>query len=145
MPSYVAARVALPLSTPSIKRIANLAVRSVGRNPRTTNISIAFVGDREMRRLNERYHRVRGTTDVLSFPGIGTEFGEIVISLPQAARQAVRYGHSLAREVRVLVVHGILHLAGYRHGTASARARMVRAERRVLGGHSLINRNIRTV
>ncbi len=145
MPSSIAARVTLPLSPAGIARTANLAVRSVGRNPRTTNVSIAFVGDAEMRRINERYHRVRGTTDVLAFPGTGSEFGEVVISLPQAKRQARQYRHPLAREVAVLLVHGILHLAGFRHDTRSARSRMAKAERRILAGQSLIHRNMRTL
>lgn len=141
MPSFVAARVALPISSARIKRTANLAVRSIGRNTRSTGVSIAFVGDAEMRRLNERYHHARGTTDVLAFPGTGNEFGEIVISLPQAKRQARRYGHALTREVDILLVHGLLHLAGYRHDSRAARLRMVRTERRILAGQSLIHRS----
>jgi probable rRNA maturation factor len=75
-----------------------------------------------VRRLNRVFRKKDKTTDVLSFPESGRRLpdgtrplGEIVISVPQAARQATASGHSLATELRVLVIHGYLHLLGYDH------------------------------
>jgi probable rRNA maturation factor len=72
-------------------------------------LSIALVDDATMRALNRRFRRKNKTTDVLTFPD------EIVISLDQARRQARDEKHSLATEVRYLIVHGILHALGYDH------------------------------
>lgn len=74
----------------------------------------------ESRELNRRYRKIDSPTDVLSFP-IGEEFpdgfycGDIHICLPVAREQAVTAGHSLVKELRILLVHGLLHLAGYDH------------------------------
>ncbi|HXG59572.1 MAG TPA: rRNA maturation RNase YbeY [Thermoanaerobaculia bacterium] len=81
-------------------------------------LSIAFVGDATMTALNRRYRGRRGTTDVLTFEPDGRDLpGEIVISLDRARRQAREEGHSLATEVRYLLVHGILHALGHDHET----------------------------
>ena len=74
-------------------------------------LSIAFVDDATMRALNRKFRRKNKTTDVLTFPA------EIVISLDQARRQARDEKHSLATEVRYLILHGILHALGYDHET----------------------------
>ena len=87
-----------------------------------TGVTIVLAGDATVRRLNRDFRGKDKTTDVLSFPAGGDELpdgtrplGEIVISIPQAARQASARGHSLARELRVLILHGYLHLLGYDH------------------------------
>jgi probable rRNA maturation factor len=87
-----------------------------------TGVSIVLAGDATLRRLNRDFRGKDATTDVLSFPAGGEELpdgtrplGEIIISVPQAARQAEALGHSLAHELRVLVIHGYLHLLGYDH------------------------------
>ena len=89
---------------------------------KATGVSIVLAGDATVRRLNRDFRGKDTTTDVLSFPSGGDHLpdgsrplGEIVISVAQAARQAEAAGHSLAREVRVLVIHGYLHLLGYDH------------------------------
>jgi len=86
------------------------------------SLSVALVGDAAMRRLNATFRGKDRTTDVLSFPAGGGPdpgsrrlLGEIAISLPQAARQARAAGHPLAREARILLIHGYLHLLGYDH------------------------------
>ncbi len=94
-----------------------------------------------MRSLNRRYRGKDKTTDVLSFslregafPAVQPDLlGDIVISVPLAARQAARAGHSLGRELDVLLVHGLAHLLGYDHekGPVEER-RMKRLERRLL-------------
>jgi probable rRNA maturation factor len=79
-------------------------------------ISIALVGDAQMKKLNRDYRGKNKTTDVLTFE-LDETLGEIVISLDQAKRQAVDERHSLATEVRYLIVHGVLHAHGYDHET----------------------------
>jgi probable rRNA maturation factor len=87
-----------------------------------TGVAIVLAGDATVRRLNRQFRGKDETTDVLSFPAGGEKLpdgtrplGEIVISVAQAARQAETRGHSLARELRLLVIHGYLHLLGYDH------------------------------
>ena len=84
----------------------------------TDDLAIAFVDDAAMRKLNKDFRRKDKTTDVLTFPGDDpSHLGDIVISLDQARRQATDERHSLATEVRYLIVHGILHSLGYDHET----------------------------
>lgn len=84
------------------------------------NVTVRIGSRDESRDLNLRYREIDAPTDVLSFP-IGEEFpdgfycGDIHICLPVAREQAVSAGHSLAQELRTLVIHGLLHLAGYDH------------------------------
>jgi probable rRNA maturation factor len=85
-----------------------------GRPPVLGNLTIAFVDDDAMRELNRRFRHRNKTTDVLTF---SDEDADIVISLDQARRQAADEKHSLATEVRYLVLHGILHALGYDHET----------------------------
>lgn len=71
-----------------------------------------------MRALNRRYRGKDASTDVLSFPaGHGALLGDIVVSVPYAARQARRRGDRTGREIERLLVHGYLHLLGYDHET----------------------------
>jgi len=100
-------------------------------------IAVCFVSDRRMREFNQRYRNKPGSTDVLSFSGdpepdpAGELYlGDIVISVPQAARQAAERGHSLVRELKLLSLHGYLHLLGYDHETDNGR--MTRIERRLV-------------
>ncbi|HEX8617699.1 MAG TPA: rRNA maturation RNase YbeY [Thermoanaerobaculia bacterium] len=89
-----------------------------------TEISIAFVDDDAMTELNKKFRGKKKTTDVLTFPAddsynepsaTGRPLGDIVISVDQARRQAADEKHSLATEIRYLVVHGVLHALGYDH------------------------------
>ena len=70
-----------------------------------------------MRSLNRRYRRKDRSTDVLSFPGAGRALGDIVISVPYAAREARRRGATTGAEIDRLLLHGYLHLLGYDHET----------------------------
>ena len=89
-------------------------------------VSIAIVDDDAMRTLNRQFRKKNKTTDVLTFPADasdadphakGRPLGDIVISIDQARRQALEQRHSLATEVRYLILHGILHALGYDHAT----------------------------
>jgi len=98
-------------------------VRRVGRGRRITCL---ITNDRDLRRWNRRYLGKNYATDILSFPS--DDGGEIAISADRAAAQASEYGHSLADEIRILMLHGVLHLAGMDHETDGGE--MARAESR---------------
>ena len=76
-------------------------------------LSIAFVNNATMRGLNRKFRGKNKTTDVLTFPGENS--CEIVISVDRAKRQAQNEKHSIATELRYLLLHGILHGLGYDH------------------------------
>jgi rRNA maturation RNase YbeY len=97
------------LTRPDVRRLAGGS---------EAEVSILFCGDARMRALNRRYRRFDRSTDVLAFPAEGEArglLGDIVVSMPYAARQARRRAEPLGREVDRLVVHGFLHLLGYDH------------------------------
>jgi probable rRNA maturation factor len=89
-------------------------------------IGCLIADDRELRRLNRTFRKKDYATDVLSFPM--EEGGEIAISLDRAWEQAREHGHAVADEVRILMLHGVLHLTGMDHETDSGE--MARAEMR---------------
>ena len=103
------------LSRRDITAFVRRVLRAAGAEEE--ELSIAFVDDDAMRELNRRFRRKSKTTDVLTFSGDAPLLGEIVISLDQARRQAAAEKHSLATEVRYLILHGILHAMGYDHET----------------------------
>jgi probable rRNA maturation factor len=80
-------------------------------------VNILITGNRRIQELNCRFRGKSSPTDVLSFPAamVGGVAGDIAISLDIAAGNARALGHSVADEVRILILHGILHLAGYDH------------------------------
>ncbi len=89
-----------------------------------TDVSIALIDDDAMKTLNRRFRHKNRTTDVLTFPADhtygdphrrGRPLGDIVISVDQAKRQAAGEKHSLATEIRYLILHGVLHAMGYDH------------------------------
>jgi probable rRNA maturation factor len=102
-------------------------------------LAIALVTDARMRVLNRSYRRKDYATDVLSFDGAGRDgfpaksdgLGDLVIARGVAARQAREAGHSFQTELRVLALHGLLHLLGYDHENATDRGAMARVEVRL--------------
>jgi len=122
-----------------------LALKKIGRidDGSVSEVSIAFVDDEAMRSLNRRFRHSASTTDVLTFPADdsygdpskgGRPLGDIVISVDQARRQAAGEKHSLATEVRYLILHGILHALGYDHETDSGDMNALEAEVRAAVG-----------
>lgn len=99
------------------------ALRVVGNSER--DLTIVFVSDDAIRKLNRQFRGKNYATDVLSFPGSAEPFevdqqkqlGEVVISVQRAAAQARSNGLSFANEVKQLILHGLLHLSGYDHET----------------------------
>ncbi|MGE5323498.1 MAG: rRNA maturation RNase YbeY [Actinomycetota bacterium] len=90
-------------------------------------VAVLITSRRRVQALNRRFRRKNKPTDVLSFPG--PQGGDIAICAEIARQNAARLGHSVNAEIRVLVLHGMLHLAGYDHETDSGE--MARAEARL--------------
>ena len=82
------------------------------------DLDIRITSNAEMRDLNRRFRRKNKPTDVLSFPSDTPKLaGDIAISAEIAAENAARLGHSVETELKILILHGLLHLAGYDHET----------------------------
>jgi rRNA maturation RNase YbeY len=121
----------------ALQKLADRILQTVGEDDALFGLEI--VGDRRMRRLNRTFRHRDNTTDVLAFamregPGPPSPLlGDVVISLPQAVRQARRHQQGIDHELTVLLIHGVLHLCGYDHERSPVEARrMVRRERAVL-------------
>lgn len=92
-------------------------------------VTVLLTTDKAIRDLNRRFRGKNQTTDVLSFPA--SELvrnqekvaGDLAISVPTARRQAEEHGHALTCELEILILHGLLHLAGYDHETDSGQMR----------------------
>ena len=111
-------------------------------------LSVAVTGDEAVAELNERFRGKQGTTDVLSFAMSGGEvgeggfvsppngkqdLGEVIISYPQAKRQAEGLGHTTKDEIAFLTIHGVFHLLGYDHEIVPEAELMREMESRALG------------
>lgn len=125
-----------PLRAASLQGFVRDLHRRLGLGKQQFNV--CFVDDKAIQRLNSAFRGKDKATDVLSFPwresmhpspiepqvpnpirhsGITNFLGDVVISVPTAARHARAEGHSTIREVRWLILHGVLHLLGYDHET----------------------------
>ncbi len=108
-----------PIRTKAFERLLGELARRYRRTG--AEVTLAFVGERAIRTLNRKWMKKDRPTDVLSFP-LGEKaadgkfyLGDIVIAAPVAARQARAKGWPLDRELRLLAIHGYLHLLGYDH------------------------------
>ena len=143
-----------PLSKPALTRFFNRARQAVGL---TGEVEVLLTSDAELKRLNRSFRGKNKATDVLSFPAFVPEgfpagfpvpdtAGDLAISLETAARQASAFGHSLEDEVRILLLHGLLHLSGLDHetdnGEMAAREAELRDKLRLPNG--LIARTVGT-
>ena len=98
-------------------------------------MTVAIVPDSRVRALNLRFRRKDRPTDVLSFPADEPgQLGDVVIASGVARRQAALAGHSMATELRVLALHGLLHLLGYDHETDDGQMRRIERRLRRAGG-----------
>jgi probable rRNA maturation factor len=117
-------------------RAAQAAVALAGE------VDVLLADDRTLRRLNREWRRKNKPTDVLSFPAsaelAAVHAGDLAVSLETAARQAAEHGHTLNDELRVLLLHGLLHLDGMDHevdhGEMAAREDQLRAKLRLKRG-----------
>ena len=89
-------------------------------------VAVRITGDDELRELNRTFAADDHATDVLSFAGTAEHLGDIAISWPAVGRQAAQFGHDERTELALLAVHGLLHLLGWDHSTASERKEMTR-------------------
>lgn len=130
-------------------RVAGIAQATLDACGRAgASLTVAFVRDRAMRDLNQKYRGKDYATDVLSFPADDGQatgafdeaagyLGDIVISTDVALRQAKAADHSFEREVSELVLHGTLHLCGYDHETDDGKMNRLelKLRRRLIGGN----------
>ncbi len=119
----------IKLDKKALLKFSEIAASEIEETENKT-FTVAFISDRKMLELNKQFRKKDKTTDVLSFPFEPDEFdllgtdaatgeflGDIVISAEQADRQAAENDLSLERELKQLILHGILHLCGYDHET----------------------------
>jgi len=101
-------------------------------------VSVLFVVNADIQKLNQEYRDINQPTDVLSFPllenfdAISGELGDIVISVDKAKAQAEEYNHSLEREIAFLTAHSMLHLLGYDHMDKDTELEMQRRQTEIL-------------
>jgi probable rRNA maturation factor len=103
------------ISAPSLEKFARRVARVLGLG---AEISILITDSDRIRGFNRRFRRKDKATDVLSFPregASGRSGGDIAISAEIASANALDYGHSAQEELKILILHGMLHLAGYDH------------------------------
>lgn len=98
-------------------------------------VNVLITHNAEMRSLNRRFRAKDAATDVLSFPAVpglpGKLAGDLAISGDLAAENAKQLGHTLEDEIKILILHGALHLAGYDHETDNGKMARKEAQLRV--------------
>jgi len=142
------AKAAVPRShqRPSARTLARFLGEAQSAVRLKGQVTVLLTTDTAIRGLNRRFRGKNKATDVLSFPadfpGPEKIAGDLAISVPTALRQALERGHSLSIEVKILILHGLLHLAGYDHetdtGQMARRERLLRTRLRL--PHGLIER-----
>lgn len=95
-------------------------------------VSIAFIGDKAMARLNHEYRGKNKPTDVLSFEGEDDFLGEVIIDYQQIKRQAKKFGNSPKQELVFILVHGLLHLLGHDDDTEEKRLKMIKLGEKII-------------
>lgn len=115
------------------RRAALLGLNRKSKEP-GKSLNIIFMGRREMRALNKKFLNHDYDTDVISFPYEKDfpTFGDVFVSVDQARKQAREMGHSLFEEIVTLIIHGTLHLRGYRDHTSAAKKKMFQEQDRLL-------------
>jgi probable rRNA maturation factor len=122
------------------RKAAALCLR-LPRNRKTNletldEVSILIISNRRMSSLHDRFMNESGPTDVITF-----QHGEIFISAEMARRNARRFGNSLARELRLYIVHGLLHLHGFDDRDKAGERRIAQVQQRILAKAALLTRN----
>ncbi|MFZ1947810.1 MAG: rRNA maturation RNase YbeY [bacterium] len=130
----------LPRGLGSLEPVVKRAARAVLKDHKLEDyaLSITFVGDPEITRLNRTALGKRGATDVIAFDlseagSPAGAVGDVYVSLDRARAQSVEYAVGLKEELIRLVVHGVLHTIGYRDRTPAARRRMEARQERAVG------------
>ena len=136
-PKFLRPRLSVAVVLPTGVRAPGLAawLQSVAPGRARGTITVAVVPDGRVRELNRRFRRKNSATDVLSFPADEPgDLGDVVIAHGVAKRQAAAAGHSLTTELRVLALHGLLHLLGYDHEHDDGQMRRLERRLRAAGG-----------
>lgn len=127
-------------------KLIHRTVASVLRQVKVADaqVSVHYIGDKKMRSLNRRYRGANRTTDVLAFAsldgvqirksGAAADWGDIFICVPQIRRQAKRFGVSYVEESCRMLIHGVLHLAGFDHRKKAAARQMFALQETILAG-----------
>lgn len=147
------------------RRALQRALKGTAQATAPFSLELLIVDEEEIKRLNREHRAVDKVTDVLSFPSMdgikGTPvlheehvdvldekgrifLGSIVICEKRAREQAEEYGHSFARELNYLAVHGVLHCLGYDHETEEEKAEMRAEEEKILSRMKLTRQTRRT-
>jgi probable rRNA maturation factor len=131
-----------------ILRAAKAALEHQSQSP-DSDLTIVLTDDAQLKELNRDHLGIDAPTDVLSFPASESDpetgaryIGDILISMPYAARSAEKAGHGLEAEVQLLVIHGVLHLFGHDHAETQEKARMWKAQAEILESLGLGGINI---
>lgn len=121
-----------------VEEAARHTLQDVGA-PADADLSVVLTDDDHLREMNRQYRGIDAATDVLSFPSGEIDpdseaayLGDVIISYPRALAQAKAGGHAPADEVRLLTVHGVLHLLGYDHVNEAEKTEMWRVQGSVL-------------
>ena len=126
----------VPVDVVDLEKFARTALSICLRLPRKTTsnlkklpgISVLIVSDRKIASLHRQFMNESGPTDVITF-----QHGEIFIGAESARRNARRYGNALARELRLYVIHGLLHLHGFDDRNSASARKMEVTQRKILG------------
>ncbi len=132
----------IPLAQAKIRTLARAAALRLDPKQALSlsQVSIVFVNDEEIARINQQFLRHQGPTDVISFiyslppphKNGSDRVGEIIISVTQARAQARRFRRPVTEELIRYIVHGLLHFSGYNDATPQQRRKMRRAENKLL-------------
>lgn len=122
----------IPVDYDLLRRVAQATDELAPR--RTRQLSLVLVEDAQIQELNRRFRHRDQPTDVISFEPDeeDAEWGEVIVSVPTAFRQAQAAGHDLAREMAWLVAHGVLHVAGMDDSDEQSLEQMLALQREVL-------------
>jgi len=107
-------------------------------NKKKYSVSLAFVSDGIIKKINKKYRRKDQITDILSFNGEGNFLGEIIIDYAQIKRQAKRFNNSFEQELVYILVHGLIHLLGYEDKNNKSKLIMEKIEDNFLKINKLI-------
>ncbi len=139
----------LPVSLDLLEQAARAALAHQSA-PQDADLTLVLTDDAQLHELNREYLGVDAPTDVLSFPADETDpdtgaryLGRFIISVPYAARQSALVGNTLAAELQLLTVHGVLHLLGHDHAEPDEKARMWQAQSEILYSLGLSDVQIR--
>lgn len=129
-----------PVRGLNIRKLRNFTSRAAGELSLRCPVNVVLTGSQGIKKLNRRFFSKTGVTDVMAFDlgrpplPVGGKFCEIYVCLSEARKAALRLGHGIGKELRILIVHGLLHLSGMDDLSPSAKNKMLEA------GDELVNK-----